>query len=226
MNALDVWKTISARLHLILICLAVIIVYSIGLWILGGNAREKKIRENTKVTDIEVVVVHDSLYPAKKTMALKTKTGSGEQTAELRQRVDSTIAARLDSSSAVSDSVREFLYSVVVPFSGWTVDSTIAISKSGQDTVTIPFRIDATADPMTRTIAPLSLALAPFDLPKKETTIKSTVFEGYPWYRQAVPFGLGVAGASGAIMAGAKTPVVLGIGAGIFVVGEVLQAAF
>jgi hypothetical protein len=210
--AMNILSFLTGKAHVILIAIAAVGLYTTVVYLKGGADRERKIREETKTTFVETVV-HDTVYPQLKTMALKPKAKT--------QRLSGQDSSRIANVIASSDSLQELLWTVLPPFSGWTDDSTLAISKSGKDTVRLHFRIDATADPVTRVIAPLSLALAPFDLPKKETTIKSTVFEGYPWYKKIDGFALGIVGGGGAALAGAKAPVVIGIGAAIFVLTEV-----
>lgn len=209
----DQAKSLYAKFHFYLFALAATILILALVFVAGMNHELKKLKADTSVV-VEVTVVHDTLYSKAKTIALTARNAPTDSSAAPIASIDTSKLP------ATVDSLRGYIVDRMTPFWGYGIDSILATSRTGQDTIALFFRIDARADPQARVIEPLTLALAPFDMPKTTVMEKSTVFEGYPWYRQAVPFGLGVAGSGAAIWAGAKAPAVALIGLVCFGIGE------
>lgn len=178
---MNILAFLTGKAHIILIAIAAVGLYTVAVYLKGGTDRERKIRDETKTTFFETIV-HDTVYPRSKTISLKPRLGPP---------LTSMMTARIDSVIAACDSLRGLLYEKLTPFYGGAEDSTLAISASLEDTVKIRFFIDATADPIDRRIAPLTLALAPFDVPKKHTLEVRTTWESDPWYYTALKIGGG-----------------------------------
>jgi hypothetical protein len=185
-------QLIVGKAKIILIAIILLAIIVLLAYCKGGADREAKLRANT-TTVTTTIVIHDTLRPKPVTVALITKPENNPLTIDVKKVIDSLITerTRVKGLRAQNDSLRNLLYEKLPPFSAWVIDTTTAISQSGEDTVSILFRIDATANPVERQIRPLTLALAPIDLPKKKTVMENTVFVSDPWYVKAEWFAGG-----------------------------------